>query len=204
MDPVSAVGLAAAIAQFVDFGTKLASRLHEFKKSTGEVPESLRSVDDQLPLLVQSLERTEALQIQDKDKKMSLGRVVDGCNAQVQALQKILDKILPSEGDSSWRKGRKALSSLNKDRDLQRINSKLAEYVRTLTYFHITAIPDISNLHIQPADLQQNRDRARPTFLVNFDKDPCFIGRDSVLQNIFTHFESGQHRIAIHGMAGVG
>ena len=204
MDPLSAVSLAAAVVQFVELGTKVAFRLNEFRKSAGVVPESLRSVADQIPLLVQSLKRTQAHQIQDKDVETTLKAVVEGCYAQVQALQKILDKTLPSKDDSTWRRGRKALSSLNKDGELQRINSKLAEYIRTLTYFHATAIPDMSNLQIQPMDMEQVGDRTRPKFLVKFDKDPFFIGRDNVLQDIFTRFESGQHRIAIHGMAGVG
>ena len=204
MDPLSAVSLAAAVVHFVELGTKVAFRLNEFRKSAGEVPESLRSVADQIPLLVQSLKRTQAHQIQDKDVETSLKAVVEGCYAQARALQEILDKTLPSKNDSTWRKGRKALSSLNKDGDLQRINSKLAENIRALTYFHTTAIPDVSRLQLQPADLEQELDRTKPTFMVHFDQDPHFIGRDDVLQEIFTDFESGQHRVAIHGMAGVG
>ena len=204
MDPLSGLSLAAAVVQFVELGTKVASRINEFRKSTGEVPESLRSVSDQLPLLVQSLKRTQEHRPHDKDEEISLKPVVEGCYAQVQSLQQILDKTLPSKDESAWRRGRKALSSLNKDGDRQRINSKLAEYIRTLTYFHTTAIPDISNLQIQPADQDQERGRKKPAFLVKFDQDPHFIGRDDILQTIFTRFESGHHRIAIHGMAGVG
>lgn len=204
MDPLSAVSLAAAVVQFVELGTKVAFRLNEFRRSTGEVPESLRSVADQIPLLVQSLKRTQAHRIQDKDVETSLKAVVEGCYVQARALQEILNKTLPSKNDSTWRKGRKALSSLNKDGDLQRINSKLAEYIRTMTYFHATAIPDMSKLQLQPTDKEQEGDRTRPVFLVKFDQDPHFIGRDDVLQDIFTRFESGHHRVAIHGMAGVG
>ena len=119
MDPLSAVSLAAAVAQFIDFGTKVASRLRDFQESTGEVPKSLRTVNDRLPGIISGLNLLQAHPIRGKDEETSVRRVVEGCRAQVQLLQAILDKTLPSKNDSTLRKLRKALSSLNKDRDLQ-------------------------------------------------------------------------------------
>jgi len=104
-EALAVVSLASTIVQFVDFVSKVLNRLNEFKSDTDEVPKTFRSIKVQLPLIVDTLKRTQ--------KQADAGRfndatadaikpVVDGCLEQVKRLERILDKNVPAEKASSW------------------------------------------------------------------------------------------------------
>jgi hypothetical protein len=45
MDPLSAIGLATAVVQFLDFGIKVVHRLEEYSSNNpAEVPKSLQTI----------------------------------------------------------------------------------------------------------------------------------------------------------------
>src|SRR2546430_15314895 len=118
------VGLVAAIVQFVDFSSKIVHRLNEFHCSLEEVPKSFREIKTELPLLIDTLERTKK-QTEDgcfsKNTQEAVGSVVKGCQLQLKQLYEILEETLPAKGDSSWRRGRKALSSIGQESKVQQI-----------------------------------------------------------------------------------
>lgn len=49
---VGAIGLAASIASFVDYGTRVASRVREIKESADNTPAAFEDVSVQLPVLL--------------------------------------------------------------------------------------------------------------------------------------------------------
>src|SRR5271154_780791 len=123
-EALAIVGLASSIVQFVDFSTKIIHRLDEFQSKVGEVPQTFRDLKIQLPLLRDALKRTKAeaeAGLIDADTQRSVLDVVEGCRLQVQQLDKILIKTLPTPGDSRWKRGMKAVSSVGQEKDVREI-----------------------------------------------------------------------------------
>ena len=118
-EALAVIGLVSAIVQFVDFGNKIVSRVSEFQSSINDVPKSLRDTLVELPLLLDTLKRTkeqaEDGQV-DKNTQKALLPIVSGCQSQVEALNDIVVKMLPRIGDSSWKRGVKAFSSVRQER----------------------------------------------------------------------------------------
>ena len=112
-EAIAAISLVANIVQFIDYGSKVATRLNEFHTRVNEVPKVFRDIRIELPLLLDTLEKTKE---QAELGNIAVGTqkallpVVDGCCRQVELLDEILDKVLISSGDSSWQRSRKAFT----------------------------------------------------------------------------------------------
>jgi len=135
------VGLVSSIVQFVDFSSKVVKRLNEFQFSLDEFPKTFRDIKAELPLLANTLERTKE-QIEDgrfsKITQEAIRSVVKGCESQVKMLNDVLVKTLPTKDDSLWRRGKKALSSIGQEKEVQQITATLRSYVQILTYHQAT------------------------------------------------------------------
>lgn len=140
-EALAIVGLISSIVQFVDFSSKIVDRLNEFQSSLDEVPKSFRDIKIELPLLVDTLERTKK-QTEDgcfsKNTQVAIWSVVKGCQLQVKRLNDVLEETLPTRSDSSWRRGKKALLSIGQEKNVQQITTTFRNYVQTLTYHQAT------------------------------------------------------------------
>lgn len=140
-EALAIVSLVSSIAQFVDFSSKIVHRLNEFHSSLDEVPKSFRDVKIELPLLVDTLERTKK-QAEDgcfsKNTQEAICGVVKGCQLQLERLNDVLEETLPTKADCSWRRGKKALSSIGQEKKVQKITTTFRNYVQTLTYHQAT------------------------------------------------------------------
>jgi len=211
MEPVAVAGLVSTIIQFIDFGNKVVDRLNDFKHSINEVPRTFRKFNDQLPLLIDTLRRTkiqaDSGHVAEAAAK-ALNPVVEGCLAQAKRLEYILVKSIPLENDSTWCRRVKALSSLAHDKTVQQIASELESHVKVLTYHQATSISDLSGqLVIRGASqlFQLNTEPERePYFMVKFEKDDNFTGREDIIEEIDTRLIGRQHRVALTGIGGVG
>jgi hypothetical protein len=58
-EALAIVGLVSSIVQFVDFSSKLVERLNEFLSNLEEVPKTFKDIKTELPLLINTLKRTE-------------------------------------------------------------------------------------------------------------------------------------------------
>ena len=147
MDPVSALGVAAAIAQFVDLSTKIAKRLKDYSSTASEVPKSLQNISMQLPLLINALDRLKTdAQVErfDIDTRCILKGAIGGCKQQVERLDAIMDKVLNVPGDSRMVKLQKALVSLRNETKVPEIEKSLQTYIQILTLHQVvegTAAP---------------------------------------------------------------
>lgn len=47
------------------------------------------------------------------------------------------------------------------------------------------------------------RKQTQPVFVVPFSKDPCFLGRENIIELLDTKFKS-ERRVALTGIGGVG
>jgi hypothetical protein len=193
-EALAVVGLVSAIVQFIDFGAKIVGRLQDFHSSVDEVPKAFRDVKVELPLLLDTLKRTQAQAESgavSRETQIALLPVVKGCRTQLELLDSILIKTLPKPGDSTWRRGRMAFSSVGQEKKVDQITSKLRNYVQTLTYHQATGS---IGLAIRPP---------KPCFIMPFDRDQNFVGRTQILQDIEDRFKN-QRRVALAGIGGVG
>jgi hypothetical protein len=123
-EAVAAVGLAASIIQLIDFSLKISTRLGEFQSSLLEEHNLFSDLVFELPLLSDTLARVcmpATLSRLDEQNKASLGLVVRRSQNQVERLDKILEKTIPREGESSAAKRWKALCSLAREKHVKRI-----------------------------------------------------------------------------------
>ena len=103
-EALAAIGLAAPIVQFVDFGTKVGKRLKDVV--SGSDPETLGIVQNILPLHVTSLKdlgkRIEFGDV-DHETQKAVSSAVEGMTALIKDLEKLLDStfIVEKAGQSS-------------------------------------------------------------------------------------------------------
>ncbi|KAG4033313.1 hypothetical protein MFRU_005g03250 [Monilinia fructicola] len=141
MDPLTAIGLASAVIQFIDFGLKIAARLDDLNRATSaQVPPSLQAISTQLPLLLSSLGRMKTgsqISKLDFDSKCILRGVVAGCMAQIAKIEEIIEKVSAAPGDSFKVKIGKVFVSLRCDEQAWEIERNLHTYVSVLVLHHV-------------------------------------------------------------------
>jgi ankyrin repeat protein len=150
MDPISAIGIAAAVVQFVQFGMQVAKRLDEFNKAhPGDVPKSLQAISAQLPLLLNALSRIKTdseIKNLDVDTKCILRGVISGCHAQVAEVETMINEIARSPGEAFKAKIKKVFTSLKYDEKIWEVERNLNTYISVLILHHVvdsTEMPPI-------------------------------------------------------------
>jgi hypothetical protein len=141
-EALALVGIVASIVQLVDFSSKVLSRLNEFQSSVDEIPTSFRNIKVDLPLLLDTLKRISkdisTGLIADEIQK-SLLPVIEGCQSQIESLDVVLVKALPTPSDSRTQRTRKAISSLSQEAKVEKIWSALRSHLLTLTFYYSVA-----------------------------------------------------------------
>jgi ankyrin repeat protein len=141
MDPLSAIGLASSIVQFIDFGLRVAKRLDELNTvNPGDVPKSLQAISSQLPLLLNALNRikTDAqLKNLDFDTKCILRGMISGCRAQIVEVESMIDNISHAPGDNFKTKMKKVFTSMKYDEKVREIERNLQTYISVLILHHV-------------------------------------------------------------------
>ncbi|TVY21507.1 Ankyrin-1 [Lachnellula arida] len=147
MDPVSAIGLAAAVVQFVQFGIQVVKRLDEFNKAhPGDVPRSLQAINTQLPLLLDALKRIKTdseVKSLDVDTKCILRGVISGCHAQVAELETMINELSRSPGEAFKTKVKKVFTSLKYDEKIWAVERNLNTYISVLILHHVVDSTDV-------------------------------------------------------------
>ena len=204
MDPLTAVGLASAIVTFVDIGTKIAKRMKEMSEA-GDIPEVFRDIKTRLPLIISIVVSTQhGTENLSPEAEAAFGEVLTQCFQQVNQLDKILERVTISKGDSRFKKTVKVAISLVEERRIQRIATALRDHVQLLVFLNVTpAEKGRSRAERRPSEALPSYNSATGVFLVPFSRDEQFVGRESSLQSIDLGFET-QNRVAISGIGGVG
>lgn len=131
------VGVVANIVQLADFGSRILKRFEEYQSNLGHIPEAFRHIKAELPVLLDALRRTKASidagSMQAESEKALLA-AVEGCRVQIEALDDIIAKALPTSSDSWAKRGKKALGSLRYDAKVEKITAVVRGYIQTLTY----------------------------------------------------------------------
>ena len=127
-EALAIVGLAAALLQFVDFGTKVIRRLRQLEDQATESTACLKSVRNRLPLMLDLVKKMmlqmEAGLVSDESKEV-MYPVVKNCISQAEELDKLFNKSVAQPKDNSWIRGKKAICSVWNDAEIERIDAGL-------------------------------------------------------------------------------
>ena len=205
MDPLSAFSLAAAIAQFVNYGFKVSERLRDYAKAGIDgIPQTLETISNQLPLLLNALERVKANlegSELDYDTRCILKGVIAGCTVQIGKVDKIMDKVLSVEGDSKAARVRKAVRSLGTDDKLAAIEKNLQTYISVLILHHV-----VDDSVAVPIVTTETTYFEVPVELVSpfHDRNDLIGNIDAALQSVKTSQVESPVSVTLRGEAGVG
>lgn len=176
-EAIAVLSLVATIAQLVDFGTKVVDRLDEFTSNMRETPKVFRGIQNQLPLILETLKETQRQSNNSyisKAAEISLKPLVADCLAEVKSLNDILDKTVPSEQSSNWQKRLRSLKSLARDKEVERITLELERHIQVLMFHQTTATRStIDNL------LSQNQSERSTEFIASLSGPG---GRDDLFE----------------------
>ncbi|KAK3989393.1 short-chain dehydrogenase [Cladorrhinum sp. PSN332] len=205
MDPLTALGLAGNIVQFIEVGSKLVKRLSDFRDSVNETPQAYRQVKAKLPLIVEGLDRIKDQAESGLFKpsaEASLVLVIRECCRAANELIELLDRAIPSVTDSNWQRMGKGIVSLTLDKKLNTLDHAIKQYTDVLEFHQIVwLVGAVEAKSLTPEE------RSSTFWLVPFDRNSSFVGRNSVFQAIdeaFTVSEGSQPKAALCGLGGIG
>ena len=222
MEALIALGLASNIVQFVDFASKLCARFSELSQTAGNAPGKIQALIERLSLVLETLNGLdrESLQAVDQERK-----TVEACTIHIQNFNQILSRFTVDEIEregSHLRKGVakvgrswKAFKSLREDEhieDLQKSLDRLLALVSLQLQSRTANMLDkaskdilrvLDTLHLgtisKPPDAEIS-----PVSIIPFGRNSGFVGRRAILDAIDRKFRSGQQRVALCGLGGVG
>jgi ankyrin repeat protein len=181
MDPLTAIGLASSVVQFIDFGLKVVKRLDEFNsRNPGEVPRSLQTIATQLPLLINALNRVKtdsAIKNLDFDTKCILRGMVSGCLTQIVEVDKMMNEISLAPGDSFKVKAKKVFTSLKYDDKVRDIERNLHTYISVLILHHVVDSAEAPLELVDDTFFDVREKRVSP-----------FVERPSLMEELDNHF----------------
>lgn len=147
MDPITALGVASAVVQFINTGLRISTTLVEYSKaSPGDVPKALDSISTQLPLICHALSRIKGeneVRKYDTDIRIILNGVVLGCNKLIIELEDIAAKIQPKTGENLSTKLKKVLSNIKYEERIREIDRGLQAYAQVLILHQVVNRADV-------------------------------------------------------------
>lgn len=205
-EALAVVGIISSIVQIVDFSARVAERLNDFASAVGEVPRAFRHIQTELPLIVDSLRRIKSQAESgsvEPATTTAVWPVLKDCQRGIMRLQNILDKTVPSVGDSSWERRKKAFLSLGKDKEVEEIADSLSRYVHILT-LHQTLEASKSASEAAP---KHEPVKSKYYTLIPFDRNAHFVDREDIFKQIDESFKvkkGSQPKAALFGLGGIG
>ncbi|PVH99304.1 TPR-like protein [Periconia macrospinosa] len=196
---LAVVGIVASIVQLIDFGSRVLSRLEDYQSNVAGIPEAYSHIKAELPALLDALRHTQSAidtgSIPKESKKAVLP-CIEGCKVQIQLLDGVVAKALPTSNDSWTRRSGKALRSLRYDAKVEKILSVIRGYIQTLTYHAAASYkPAATSLPSYPFPT--------PSSTVPFRRDPHFVNRP-ILDELACRSNQPASRLALVGLGGLG
>jgi hypothetical protein len=136
------IGIIANIIQLVDFSTKVIERIEGFSQDVINLPESFRNLQIELPLLANTLKRTNKRADSgelDEDTCKAIKPIVAACEEKLKALNDVFARVVPKDGASKAAVVWKAILSLKKEKEVEQVSAAMAGFVRTLTLHYAEA-----------------------------------------------------------------
>ena len=231
---MAAIGLLSSILQLVSFASKISTRLQEFRTDVAQAPKAFESIRNRVPLMLDLVERIRT-QVENgaisRASQETMIPVIQACLAQLQELNEVLDKVSLLPGSSTYARGRKALSSVLREPEIEKIDAGLRTNFDLLVQAatlqavsntdrrssSISSSQSTINLTLshpsyQSAEFQRRPSEAvyysapkllSPIFMMPYPRDGKFLGRQEVINDIELRFQSQRH-VALAGLGGVG
>lgn len=136
------IGLVAAIAQFVEYASRLATRLDDFSAATGGFA-SLKARLVAVSAVVGRIKKQAEIGTMSLTACEPLVNLISSTAQDVQALLTLIDKIVPMAKDKAMARYIKAARSLSSDKEIQRLSARLHESIQIICLFQTTALVDI-------------------------------------------------------------
>lgn len=137
-EALTVVGAVASVIELVDFSTKVFDRVNQYIHRVDEAPENLRDIAIHLPLFIDALRRIQ-FHIDfghfNPQTSSALKILIDECFSQMNALDDLMTKLTPEQGDSKLTKTCKAILSLKDEKALECIFSKVSGYIKMLLLY---------------------------------------------------------------------
>lgn len=204
MESLAAISLAANTVQFVELGSKVVKRLHDFKASQESVPKVFQSISVRLPLLVEDLNKC-SFEGLPNEVENALSTLLATCQSQVERLAQILRDTLPAKDDSWASRNKKALLSIRREKEVDQIDKDLRHCIELLTFHHIIPHKTTSLQNADPGMelLEEGCKRICQFFQVPRKQVSHFVGREPVFDKLERAFQSTTIAV-IQGMGGQG
>jgi hypothetical protein len=193
------LGIASSLITFAEVGWKVIRRIKEYRDRTDDIPEVLKHINAQLPILLVKVSEIQCL-IDGKSQQRvhsesALAIAVTSCEENIKRLDVLTEKMLPSGSDSKTRRVKKGFYSIYYEKELKRAWGEMETYKTTLM-FHFTPTTEVT-AKMEALQLK------RSVFSVPFERDLKFISRGDVMEQIESALRD-QRRVAIAGIGGIG
>ena len=190
-EAITVISFVSAIYSLADYGTKVVTRLNEFRKNVEELPANFVHISVQLPLLVDIVCRLSDQASRGEiapDTEERLKPVVEGLHNEIKKLDAVLQKVLPSAKASPWEKGIKAVKSIGAQKDVDEFAAVIRDYVSNLTAFQTTHNSNlIRRLGTFLEEQRLDAPMPEPTpartsiWLNKYEGDADFVGREGTM-----------------------
>lgn len=137
MDPVTALGAAAAAAQFTGVAIKAIKLTKDICSGVKDAPESIKRHVDQLETLSNTAARVRDNSTLAADA--ATGAILNECTATVEAVTSLLESVKSSDGDNLAQRGWKAVVGMSREQDIIRLLDDL-ERTKASLLLHIGTI----------------------------------------------------------------
>ena len=149
LDPLTALSIASSVIQIVDFGCKLVSETQEiYSSASGATKANVtsREITKDIKLLYQDLVRkNQAFQRLGPDD-IELGKLVDSCAGEAEALMKLLEELRVPPDAKQWESFKNAIKSARKKGRVNEIETRLFKIQRQINFrlnLMMTYVPDL-------------------------------------------------------------
>ena len=222
-EAVAIFGVVQAGIALISYGGKIVKRIDEFNHNVKSLPESFVKIRNQLPLLlnvVELLQRQASNGEFDTDTESLLVPVLDGLRKDVEDFDLTLFNVLPSPDASNKEKFTKAIKSVGIQKQMNEFRSSIQDYLNTLTAFqhtrHADSLRDLTATIKGQLGRPTNppgyealvycvpKPKLNPVWMVKYDVEEAFVGREEIMSRIETQLTEGNHRAALAGIGGVG
>ncbi|KAG8527916.1 uncharacterized protein KY384_006832 [Bacidia gigantensis] len=204
---IAAVSLASSIAQLTDFSIKVVKRLNEFMRDVEGLPQCFQHMANQLPIMigiVEKLHKRADKQEFSNETEERLKCLFGGLEKELKALDDLLGKIKPSAQASTWEKGLKAMKSLKAQRTVENYASTdQLDYVKAQTDQIMSLLSSSYDQKLAIQSMVPAMTR-KPIWMLDFDPDEDFIGREDIMNEIEQRFQAMAKRVAVAGIGGIG
>lgn len=211
------LSILANVLSVVEFSNKAIDRVKESLEDIHDLPKAFRDLQTLVPLVLNTLHKTEqqahARELDETTCK-ALIPVIEQCGKTLAGLNGILNKVIPAEGSSRWKRTLKAMSSLGQDKKVEEIVKAIETYISLLTYHHVATAPTTTQITSIVAGITSMTIPVTPApahtlktfYMVPIQWSDDFTGRDDVLDTLCAKLclTDRHSRIALVGLGGIG